>query len=171
MTNTDRTLPKWLTYSAAFFLCFFLERCILNRFPLWGALPMLAPLTAAAVGFLEGAFPGSVFGLAAGLFSALALGPGHARLIWCNTLIGLFCGATVNKAIGRTFHGYLLCAGGSLAFLEGLELLLRLFFDDQAAGPVLSMAGAEGLYSFLFSPLVYLLFWHIYRRFRSDLEF
>ena len=74
---------------------------------------MLVPLTAAAVGFLEGAMPGSVFGVTAGLFSALTLGPGHARFIWCDCAIGILCGATVNKALGRTFHGYLLCAAYS----------------------------------------------------------
>ncbi|MBQ8935310.1 MAG: EamA family transporter, partial [Oscillospiraceae bacterium] len=105
------------------------------------------------------------------LLSALALGPGHARFIWCDCAIGILCGATVNKALGRTFHGYLLCAAGSLGALEGLELLLRLFFDDQEAGPVLATAGGELAYSILFAPVIYLLFWGIYRRFRSDLEF
>lgn len=132
---------------------------------------MLVPLTVAAVGFLEGAFSGSVFGTAAGLLTALALGGGHARLIWCDMLIGTLCGATVNKALGRTFHGYLLCAAGSVAFLEGMELLLRLVLAHGEAEPVLALAAAEGVYSFFFAPPVYLLFWCVHRRFRSDLEF
>lgn len=171
MGNSNRALPKWLTYSGAFFLFFFLERCVLNRWPLWGGTPMLAPLTAAAVGFFEGAFAGSLFGLGTGLLSALAIGPGSARLVWCYTAIGIACGATLNKALGRTFPGYLLCALGSLAFLEGGQLLIRLLFLDGEPRPVLTLAGAEGLYSLLLAPVIYLVFWAVYRRFRSELEF
>lgn len=171
MGNSNRTLPKWLAYTGAFFLCFFLERCVCNRWSLWGGTPLLAPLTAAAVGFFEGAFAGSLFGLGTGLLSALAIGRGSARLIWCYTAIGIACGATLNKSLGRTFPGYLLCALGSLAFLEGIQLFIRLLFLKEEAQPVLALAGAEGMYSLLFAPVIYLAFWAVYRRFRSELEF
>ncbi len=42
----------WPVRIGALLLCFFLERCILNRFPLWGGTPLLTPLAVAAVGFL-----------------------------------------------------------------------------------------------------------------------
>ena len=167
----DRTGLKWWSYTALFFLLFFLERCVLNRFPLWGAVPRLAPLAVAAVGFWEGSFSGAVFSLGAGLLCALTAGTEGAGLIWQYTAIGIACGTTVNKTLGRSLLGYLLCALGSLLFLEGVEVLVRLLFLNQAAEPVCRIAGGEGLYSLLFAPLVYPAFRGVCRRFRTDMEF
>lgn len=171
MGRSDRTRVKWLAYTGLFFLLFFLERCVLNRFPLWGVIPWLTPLAVTAVGFLEGAFSGSVFGLGAGLLSALALGTGHAGLIWSYTAIGIACGTTVNKTLGRTFPGYLLCGLAALCFLEGLQAAWRIFLLGDPAEAVLRIAGAEGLFSLLFAPLLYPGFRWICGRFRSEMEF
>lgn len=167
----DRTGLKWGSYAGLFFLLFFLERCVFNRLPLWGTVPLLTPLAVAAVGFWEGSFSGALFGLGAGLLCALTGGVQGAGLIWQYTAIGIACGTTVNKTLGRSLLGYLLCALGSLTFLEGLEVLVRLLFLNQAAGPVCRIAGGEGLYSLLFAPLVYPLFREVRRRFRTEMEF
>lgn len=171
MSNTNRDLSKWLCYAGAFFFCFFLERCIFNAIPLWHAVPLLAPLAVAAAGFLEGAFSGAVFGLGAGFLCALTYGQGNARMIWCLTLVGMLCGATVKKALGRTFPGYLLCAVGAMGFLEGMQLLLRLLFAEGNAGAVVGTALGEAGYSLLFTPMIFWVFWLVYRHFRSPLEF
>jgi hypothetical protein len=171
MTNTNRTLPKWLCYSGAFLFCFFLERCVCNALPLWHAVPLLAPLTAAAVGFLEGAEEGAAFGMGAGLLCAVCCGAGNARMIWLLSLSGALCGLTLHRSLGRTLPGYLLCAVGTMGLVEMVSLLLRLGRYAAPAAAMLPIAAGEAAYSLLFAPAVYLLFSAIYRRFRPDLEF
>lgn len=166
----DRSGWKWGCLSALFLLLLCLERCLLNRFPLWGAVPQLAPLVVAAVGFWEGAFSGSVFGLGAGLLCALTSG-GEAAFVWQYTAIGLACGTTVDKTLGRSLLGYLLCALASLLFLEGLQVVVRVFFLNQPWATVGRIAGAEGLYSLLFAPLIYPAVRGLSRRFRPEMEF
>lgn len=167
----DRTGLKWVCHSALFLLLFLLERCVCNRIPLWGVVPRLAPLAVAAVGFWEGTFSGAVFGLGAGLLCALTPGSEGAALIWQYTVIGLACGTTVNKTLGRSLAGYLLCALASLLFLEGLQVLVRVLFLNQGAEAVWRIAGAEGLCSLLFAPLVYPAVRGVSRRFRLEREF
>lgn len=167
----DRTGLKWVCHSALFLLLLLLERCVCNRVPLWGAVPRLAPLAVAAVGVWEGSFSGAVFGLGAGLLCALSPGSEGAALIWQYTAIGLACGTTVNKTLGRSLAGYLLCALASLLFLEGLQVLGRILFFNQEAEAVCRIAGAEGLYSLLFAPLIYPAVRGVSRKFRTEMEF
>lgn len=166
-----RSRLKWVGYSVLFLLLFLLESCVCNRFPLWGAIPRLAPLTVAAVGTREDAFSGSLFGLGAGLLCALTAGTEGAVLIWQYTAIGLFCGTTVDKTLGRSLPGYLLCAVGSMLFLEGCQVFVRVLFLNQAAQPVLRIAGAEGLYSLLYAPVIYLVVRGVSRKFRLEMEY
>ncbi|MCD7945612.1 MAG: hypothetical protein LUF81_03240 [Clostridiales bacterium] len=161
----------WPIRIGVLLLCFFLERCVLNRFPLWGGTPLLMPLAVASIGFLEGSGPGAVCGLGAGLASALAMGSDGTALIWFDTAIGLACGATLDKALGRTFPGYLLCALVTMLLWEGLQSVIHIFFLGDAADAVLALAGAEGGYSLIFAPVLYLVFLLLHDRFRSELEF
>lgn len=161
----------WPLRIGVLLLCFFLERCILNRFPLWGGTPLLMPLVVAAIGFLEGSGPGAVCGLGAGLAGALAMGSDGTALIWFETAVGLVCGATLDKALGRTFPGYLLCALGTMLLWEGLQAVIHILFLGDAPGAVLALAGAEGVYSLVFAPILYPVFHTLHDRFRSEPEF
>ncbi|MCD8382969.1 MAG: hypothetical protein LUC30_08700 [Clostridiales bacterium] len=161
----------WPARIGVLLLCFFLERCVLNRLPLWGGTPLLMPLAAAAVGFLEGSGAGAICGLGAGLASALAMGSDGTALIWFDTAVGLVCGFTLDRALGRTFPGYLLCALGTMLLWEGLQAVIHILFLGDAAVTVLALAGAEGGYSLLFAPVIYLVFRLLHDRFRSEPEF
>ena len=167
----DRSKLKWASYSGLYLLLFLVESCLLSRFPLAGAIPRLTPLGVAAVGFWEGAYSGSLFGLGAGVLCALAPGGQGAALVWQYTAIGLLSGTTVDKTLGRSFLGYLLCALVTLLGLEGLEIGVRFLFFDQPLGTVAAIAGAEGLYSLLFAPLIYPAVRFVRETFRQDREF
>lgn len=167
----DRSGQKWASFSALLVLLFLLESCVCNRFPLWGAVPRLMPLAVAAVGFWEGTFAGAVFGLGGGLLCALTAGSEGGALIWQYTAIGLACGTTVNKSLGRSLLGYLLCALASLLFLEGLQVLTRVLFLHEPAEAVVRIAGAEGLYSLLYALPIYPAARGVSRKFRREMEF
>lgn len=167
----SRAEGKWLRYAGLLLLLWFLERCVLNRLPLGGLLPWLTPLGVAALGFWEGSYVGAVWGVAAGLLTGLTGSTGGAALIWQEMLIGIACGTTRNKALGRTLLGYLLCALGSLLFLEGGQILVRACFLGQELAAVCRIAGGEGLCSLAFAPLIYPAFRWVSRRFGTEMEF
>lgn len=41
MGRNNANLIKWSSYAVAFLLVFFFESCVLNRFPAFGAVPIL----------------------------------------------------------------------------------------------------------------------------------
>lgn len=69
---------KWTAYGAALALITIFNYYVLTFLPL-GAVPMLLPVTAVAVGVLEGARAGAGFGIAAGIVLAAAT---HGSLLW-----------------------------------------------------------------------------------------
>ena len=54
MIRNNANLIKWTSYALAFLLVFFFECCVLNRFPLHGAIPNLSILVVVAVALFEG---------------------------------------------------------------------------------------------------------------------
>ena len=68
MIRNNANLIKWTSYALAFLLVFFFECCVLNRFPLHGAIPNLSILVVVAVALFEGSINGAIFGLAIGFF-------------------------------------------------------------------------------------------------------
>ncbi len=155
MSRRERLHALWAAYGLLFAAVFFLERCVCNRFPLLGAVPLIAPVLCALVGSLEGAWFGAAFGLAGGVLCALVYRPVGAAMVWAVTAVGLASGLTVNRALGRTFLGCLLCALGAVVWIEGVQAVPRLLFLHQEAAAVGRVAGAEALCSALFAPLLY----------------
>lgn len=168
MHRSDPARGKWMIYLFLLLLAFVLERCLFNRLPLWNAIPLLLPLLAAAIGFFEGPGAGAWLGLAAGALTGLTLGEGGP--VWTYPLLALACGSTRDKALGRTFLGYLLCAVGSMLFLEGSNLLWRGLFLNWDMGAMLPVALGEGGYSLLFVPVWYVLCWRINDRLPAELR-
>ncbi len=166
--GSNQAQNKWIAYILLILLALVLERCVFNRLPLQSAVPQLLPLLTAAIGFFEGAAPGAWLGLGAGFLSSLLTG--ETALLWFCPLLSIYCGSTRNKALGRTFFGYLLCAVGGMLLLEAGEILWRYLFLDWELASLLSVALAEGGYSLLFVPVWYLLCWQINDRMPGELR-
>ena len=79
MTRRDQ-IYKWCIYALGLFPIWVLDAFVLSRYPLLGITPTLLPLAVSAVAVLEGALPGSGFGLAVGLLWTLAY-PGSSSLL------------------------------------------------------------------------------------------
>lgn len=168
MARNHGSLMKWLCYSGGFLLLFFLESCVLNRFPIAGCIPVLAPLAVVTVACFEGCLSGSIMGLCVGVLCALVYYRGGPIMVPVCTLAGLLAGATTNQQMGKTLPGVLLCNLGGILLLEGAQIWLRCFFRISDLRTLLRIAVPEGLYSLVFALPTYLLFWLIYRRFRTD---
>ena len=114
MTRRD-LFHKWLFYALALVPVWLLDAQILPRLPLFGVTPMLLPLAAAAVAVLEGAYAGTGFGLAVGLWWEAAYPGGFGGLVFGLALAGLIMGHLSQYVLRQSFPGYLLCAAGQVS--------------------------------------------------------
>ena len=163
MTRRD-FIHKWFIYALGLVPIWLLDTCILPRYPLWGSVPMLLPLAAAAVSVLEGAYSGAGFGLAVGLLWELAYPGGFGGLVFYMALAGMVMGAVSQYALNQSFLGCLICAAGALGLLELLRMARILLIHGADLSQLLQVAVPELLWSLIWSPLVWLLFRFIYRR-------
>ena len=157
MTRRD-FIHKWFIYALGLVPIWLLDTCILPRYPLWGSVPMLLPLAAAAVSVLEGAYSGAGFGLAVGLLWELAYPGGFGGLVFYMALAGMVMGAVSQYALNQSFLGCLICAAGALGLLELLRMARILLIHGADLSQLLQVAVPELLWSLIWSPLVWLLF-------------
>ena len=163
MTRRD-LIHKWLVYALGLLPVWLLDAYILPRYPLWGTVPMLLPLAAAAVAVLEGAYSGTGFGLAVGLLWELAYPGGFGGQVFFLALAGMAMGAVSRYALSQSLAGCLICAAGLLALLSLLRIARLLLIDAAGLSDLLKVAVPEFLWSLAWTPPVWLLFRSIYNR-------
>ena len=157
-------LHKWFFYGLGLILVWLLDAYVLPRYPLWGLTPMLLPLAVVSVALLEGAFPGTGFGLAVGLLWELAYPGGFGGLVIAMALAGMATGSLSQYALSQSLPGCLLCCGGLLFLLDGLRVLRGLITNAATLSALLQVAIPECLLSLAWTPAVYLLFRLIFNR-------
>ena len=163
MTRRD-FIHKWTVYALGLLPVWVLDAYILPRWPLFGVIPMLLPLAAAAVAVLEGAYAGTGFGMAVGLLWELAYPGGFGGLVFSLALAGMAMGAVSQYALSQSLAGCLICSAGALAMLDCLRIARALFINAAELSDLLQVAVPEFLWSLAWTPLVWLLFRAIYRR-------
>ena len=153
MTRRDQ-IYKWCIYALGLFPIWVLDAFVLSRYPLLGITPTLLPLAVSAVAVLEGALPGSGFGL-----------PGSSSLlVFGMALAGFLVGIVSQYALNQNFLGCLICSAAVLAVQEVVRLLAGLFTQIAPIQSLLQVAVPEFLWSLCWMPLVYLIFRSIFRR-------
>ena len=157
MKLTRRDLMwKWLAYGLSLALVTVINYCVLNQLPL-GAIPVLLPVTAVAVGVLEGTKSGAGYGMAAGIVMAAAT---HGSMAWVFLLcvLGWICGLLALYVLRRDFVGYLLaCLVAGLLYEAG-QVLPRLVSGAAGLPVLLRVAGLEYLWTAAFAIPVYGLY-------------
>ena len=163
MTGKDFGI-KWLAYGLALLPVWFLHSFVFNRFPVWGAIPMLLPLAAVAVATLEGALAGAGYGLAVGmLMDAVLPGPG-GMMSFALAAVGFGAGLLAQFVLRQDLVGCLVCSALSLCVIDLFHILPRLFLGQAPLVPMLELAGRELGWSLVFVPPVYLLYHWVYDR-------
>lgn len=154
---------KWLIYALGVLAVWMAETLFLNRLPLFGVIPVLLPLAAVAVGLLESAPAGAVFGLCLGVFAdAVYPGiPGGMTLGLC--VIGWLTGAMSQYRVQKNLVGYLICAVAALMGLEVFRSASALLSHLGPPSAVLFLAVREWGCSLVYAIPVYLLFKLIHR--------
>ena len=163
MTRRDQ-IYKWCIYALGLFPIWVLDAFVLSRYPLLGITPTLLPLAVSAVAVLEGALPGSGFGLAVGLLWTLAYPGSSSLLVFGMALAGFLVGIVSQYALNQNFLGCLICSAAVLAVQEVVRLLAGLFTQIAPIQSLLQVAVPEFLSSLCWMPLVYLIFRSIFRR-------
>ena len=166
MTTRDQ-VHKWFFYALGLFPVWVLDAYVLNRLPVFGVIPMLLPLAAAAVAVLEGAYAGAGFGLAVGLLWELSYPGGFGGLVFGMTLAGMLTGAAAQYVLNQNFFSCLLFSAGILGILELLQLIRALFIRLDTLDVLLQVAVPELFWSLCWTPVVYLTFRTICRRVRK----
>ena len=162
--NHRNILTKWLIYTLGLFPVWVLDAIILPRYPIGGVSPMLLPAAVAAVAVLEGAFAGTGFGLAVGLFWELAYPGGMGALVIGMALAGMLAGAVSQYALQQSLPGCLLCSAGALIFLDAFRIARALFVGQASLSVLLKVAVPEVLLSLVWTLPVWFLFQAIHRR-------
>lgn len=170
MKRTNATQRKWGAYTLTYFALFALKCLILNRIPISGAIPELAPIAAAAVGCFEGSFGGSLYGMAVGfLCSAVYYRSGTMMIPIC-TLVGLLSGFTRGRQVGQNVLGVFLCGTFSIVLTEAVRIGYYHYLGGNSFDTLWSIALPEGLYSFAFILPIYIIYALVFNRFRTDME-
>ena len=163
MTRND-FLIKWGVYALAILPVWWCELFLLNRFPLFGVIPMLLPLAAVAVAVLEGAVAGAGFGLGVGILcDEVYFGTDGAMTLGL-CVAGMAAGALAQYLLRQNLVGCLLCSLLALAAMDGVRIAVRLLRGSRELGAMLSLAGQEILLSLIFVFPVYALFLWVYHR-------
>ena len=158
------TLKKWLLYGLGGLLpVWLLDTVLLPRFD-FAIAPVLLPVCVVAMAVLEGAFSGAQFGLLTGLVWALTYAGASAGRIPLLTLVGMFSGVVSQYALRRSLSGHMLCAAGTMALLEVLNIVGGLITDLATLGPLTLLAIQEFGVTLLCAPIVYALFYRLYRK-------
>ncbi len=167
MTRQDQII-KWLIYTLGLLPIWILDAFLLGRWPVWGVKPNLLLLAAVSVAVLEGAKAGGGFGLGVGLLWAIGYPGAHGLPILFLTAAGLLAGNAGQYALTQGYAGCLICSAATLAVMEGIHILGGLFIRMAPLSVMLSVAGKEFLLTLLWSPLVFLIFWLIFRKVGLD---
>lgn len=162
MTQQD-IFKKWMVYGLVLVMTAGLQQQVFGRLRLFGAAPVLLPLAVMALASLEGAADGAGFGMGAGMI-AIYLDGSSAWVVLLLCLCGIITGLLAQHSLSRSFLGYLLCCLGAMILREGWCVLIRWYQDVAPLRVLLRVAGPEFLYTMLLSPLVYLMFRFVYRR-------
>jgi len=158
------TLKKWLLYVLGGLVpVWLLDTVLLPRFDL-SVAPVLLPVCVVVVAVLEGAFYGAQFGLIAGLVWALTYAGAPTGRIPLLTLVGMLSGVVSQYALRRSLSGCLLCTAGTMGVLGVLSILGGLVTNLATLGPLLLLAGQEFIVTLVCTPLVYALFYKLYRK-------
>ena len=158
------TLKKWLLYLLGGLLpVWLMDTVFLPRLDL-AVAPVLLPMCVVAVAVLEGTFPGAQFGLVTGAVWALTYAGAPSGRIALLTLVAVLSGVVSQYALRQSLSGCMLCAAGTMGVLGVLNVLNGLINDLAPVGPLVLLAMEEFFVTLLCAPLVYLLFYRLYRK-------
>lgn len=169
MTRRDFIL-KWFFFGLALLPVWWLDAYVLNRFPLFGVIPMLLPVAAVAVAVQEGAVAGAGFGLFVGVLCDATYYGSNGSMTVCLCLLCCGAGALAQYVLSPNFGGCFLCAGLTLLAIDAGRVFVGMFTGLAPLSALLRVAVPELLWSLAFTVVLYPWFAWVRRRIRRTLR-
>ncbi len=163
MTRRD-ILLKWLLYALGLLPVLALGLYVLPRFPLWGTIPTLLPVAAVTVALLEGPMAGAGFGLFVGILSDSLIPGTPGAMTLGLAFLGFCAGTAARYGVRQNMLGCLICSSAALVIIASVRVLFFLLRGKAVLPPLLAVALPEILWSLVFLPLIYGLFYWIFQR-------
>ena len=165
MTRQDY-IKKWFSYGVTLVLVAVLQGLVFTRLRAFGLIPMLLPLALVALATLEGPVSGAGFGIAVGIVSMYVDG-GSAWVIVLACLGGLAVGLIARYVLRQDFIGHLICSVGLLVLRMAWCVIPRWIEGVAELSVLLRVGIGELLWTLMFTPVIYLMFRFVYRRWGS----
>jgi hypothetical protein len=152
----NRELAKIIfNHALLLFILYILQALIFPRLPVYGAKPLIIPVSVIAIGVFEGGAWGGFFGLAAGVLCDIACGSGVLFTVVL-PLIGMLVGMLTEFVIIRSLYSFIFCALIALLVIAFMQTFSLLVFDRLELKLIARIAAAQTLYSLAFAiPLYY----------------
>lgn len=155
--NGQRFMKTWAGYALAFLPLLVLQGLVFPRLHFPSATPLLLPLCVAMLAVREGTSAGAGYGLFVGFF-AMLLGEGSS-MIFLFSLLGAGIGVIFRYGLQRDFFGCFLGSILALSLLALLRMSALAIRDGASFFALLPIAASELLWSMLFFPLVFFLYY------------
>lgn len=166
MTFNRKNFKIWSLYSLVLFLAYILQYIVLNRYPLFGVMPVFIPVAVACVAMFEGAERGGIFGICAGMFIFLC-GEAHgAYAVAALGIAGLTTGLLCQRALTRSLISSFITALTALAIFELPLFLFTMLFSGASLSALWVQVIPELIYSAVLAPVFFFPARAIYSRMR-----
>ena len=149
-------LKKCLLYALVLIVSYLLQAIVFPWLPIFGAKPMILPLTACAIAIHEGYLRGGSFGLAAGMLCDAALNQPTIVFTVLLMAVGVGVGFLADRILSRGFPSFLLCGMFAVLLCTFLQILRPVFFRGASPFVALGVGLLQVIYSLLFAIPVYL---------------
>jgi len=150
-----RKLLPLLLYFPLLLLVFVLQDTVFSRLPIYGAKPLLIPLSVVGIALFGGYFRGGVFGLFAGILCDISLNQSAIQFTLFLTMVGLAVGFAADTILARGFPTFLLCSFLTLALAAFIQAFDLLFFYNSNPVACWRIFLVQTVYSMLFALPIY----------------
>ena len=169
MFTKKALMTKWGLYGMALLVFIVLQQLVLDELSLWGVVPFLMPMVVAVAAALEGAVPGTIFGIFVGFLCDLSGGGVFSGVY----TLSFFCIALIVAILAkywvmRNVFGSLIWALIAFVIIDVIQILFLAVFFHADPLIALNLAGREAIVSVLFVIPIFLLFNFLHRLFRYE---
>lgn len=153
--ETDRIL-RAVWYAVVILVSYVLQAMVFPYLPVFGAKPLILPVSAMAIAVFEGHVRGGAWGLAAGVLCDCALNQPAIQFTLTLLVLGVGVGLLGETLLNRGYASYALTCAAGLFLCAMIQTLRPLLYYHAGFFLVLGIAVIQTLYSMIFTVPAYL---------------
>ena len=153
--ETDRIF-RALWYAVVILVSYLLQAMVFPYLPVFGAKPLILPVSAMAIAVYEGHVRGGAWGLAAGVLCDCALNQPTIQFTLTLLVLGVGVGLLGETLLNRGYASYAVTCAAGLLLCALIQTLRPLLYGGANLFLVLGISLVQTLYSMIFSIPAYL---------------